>query len=279
MTSSDIGGRPFRVLLPGLGVKLVLLLVAGLAAAGESQPITPKAIPDGRKDRASAGARPRLAVVIDDFGLTYPKNVPDVKWMEIPWPITFAVMPESPRTRQAAEATINADKELILHFPFDPFLDLKLPSDRFDDQDLEKVKALLEKSLRQVKNPVGLNNHRSYKATRNRPLMAAFMKLMRGRGLYFLDSKVSAKSVAAEEARRAGLKAAANDVFLDEAKRHDKSFCISMLRRAAALARRRGWAIAIGHHYFHGTYECLVEEVPKLQAQGIEFVHASALAE
>src|SRR2546423_1474422 len=52
---------------------------------------------------SAAEPKPRLAVVIDDFGLTYKKNVPDESWMAIRWPVTFAVMPESPRTKEAAK--------------------------------------------------------------------------------------------------------------------------------------------------------------------------------
>ena len=69
---------------------------------------------------AAAGpppAKPRIAVVIDDFGLTYPKNVPDEEWMKLSFPLTFAVMPESPRTTKAALAAKAAGKEVIIHFP------------------------------------------------------------------------------------------------------------------------------------------------------------------
>lgn len=227
--------------------------------------------------RAAAG--PRIAVVIDDFGLTYPKNVPDEAWMRLPWPMTFAVMPESPRTRRAAEEARKAGKEVIIHFPFDPFLSLELPEGAASRADMAKVEALLEKSFESIPQAAGLNNHRSYKATRNAPLMRAFMARYAERRLYFLDSKVSPKSVAYREAKAAGILVAANDVFLDEAKRHDKEFCRRMLLRAAALARRKGSAVAIGHHYFHGTYEGLLETVPELQKQGFEFVFASQLAE
>jgi len=227
---------------------------------------------------ASAQPKPRLAVVIDDFGLTYPKNVPDEKWMALKYPLTYAVMPESKWSTRAAQETAAAGQELILHFPFDPFLSLDLPKDELSAEDLKKVEALFEKSLKQVPGIVGVNNHRSYKATRHRPLMRAFMERLKARGgYYFLDSKVSAKSVAYEEAKRAGLAAAQNDVFIDTAEIHDKPFCVKMLRQAAKLARKKGQAIAIGHHYFWGTYECLVEELPKLQAEGIELVFASAL--
>src|SRR5262249_41555015 len=65
-----------------------------------------------------AQIKPKIALVIDDFGLTYPKDVPDEDWMKLPFPMTFADMPKSPRTGKAAEMTKKAGKELIIHFPF-----------------------------------------------------------------------------------------------------------------------------------------------------------------
>lgn len=227
----------------------------------------------------SPASRPKIALVIDDFGLTYPKNVPDEEWMKLPFSMTFAVMPESPRTRQAAEATRKAGKELIVHFPFDPFLSLELSKAAPSDADREKVSGLLEKSLADIPGAVGLNNHRSYRATQNEPLMKWFMGEIKGKGLYFVDSRVSPRTVAFREARGAGIPSAINDVFLDEATRHDKAFCERMLRSAVSIARRRGKAIAIGHHYFHGTFQCLREQVPRLQTEGIEFVFASEIVE
>jgi uncharacterized protein len=224
-------------------------------------------------------SKPRVAVVIDDFGLTYPKNVPDEDWMRISWPITYAVMPESPRTGQAAKRTKETGHELIIHFPFDPFQSLKLPKDSVDPEDFAQVERLLDKAFKQIPGPVGLNNHRSYKSTMNRPMMAAFMKLLKPRGGYFLDSKVSPKTVAYDEAQKAGIPAAKNYIFMEEPGHYnDKAFAAAMLRQAAARARKNGSAIIIGHHYYRGTYDALVEEVPKLQKDGIEFVFASKLA-
>jgi polysaccharide deacetylase 2 family uncharacterized protein YibQ len=132
--------------------------------------------------------------------------------------------------------------------------------------------------MKQIPNAKGLNNHRSYKATKNRPLMRAFMAQLKPTGMYFLDSKVSEKSVAHAEAAAAGIPAAANDVFLDTAELHTQAFCVKMLRQAVARARRHGSAIAIGHHYFRSTLDCLREEMPKHEKEGVEFVKASSLA-
>jgi polysaccharide deacetylase 2 family uncharacterized protein YibQ len=239
-------------------------------------------------------AAPRVAVVIDDFGLTYPKDQPDADWMALKFPITFAVMPVSPRTTKAAEQAKAAGHELIIHYPFDKYQKLELPKDSVSPADLKSVTALLEKAFKQIPGPAGLNNHQSLRGTMNRPMMAAFMKLLKPKGVYFLDSHVSPKSVAYDEARKAGIPAAVNGIFLDgthEAKARrkapdvlaaaiakDKAVCVHWLRYSAAQARKNGTAVAIGHHYYHGTYECLVDEVPRLQSEGIEFVFASALA-
>ena len=48
---------------------------------------------------------------------------------------------------------------------------------RFNDSVQAAVRKLLDKSFKDIPGPVGVNNHRSYRATQNRPLMAAFMPL------------------------------------------------------------------------------------------------------
>ncbi|MBI5203229.1 MAG: divergent polysaccharide deacetylase family protein [Elusimicrobia bacterium] len=226
-----------------------------------------------------AASAPKIAVVVDDFGLTYKKNVPDEKWYELKFPITYAVMPASPRSVESGKKTKAAGHELIIHFPFDPYLSLKLPKDSVDPKDLEQVEKLLDQAFKQIPDAVGLNNHRSYKGTMNRPMMTAFMERLKKRGVYFLDSHVSPKSVAFEEARKAGIPATKNWIFMEEPKHYSKEFAAQMLRRCAARAKKLGSCVIIGHHYFHGTYEALVDEVPKLQAEGFEFVFASALLE
>ncbi len=228
---------------------------------------------------APAGAAPQVAVVIDDFGLNYKKTPPDEEWMALASTMTFAVMPESPRTKKAAALTSAAPtKELMIHYPFDPFQSLKMSKDAVDPEDALKTAKLLDKAMKQIPNAKGLNNHRSYKGTKNRPLMNAFMAQLKPTGMYFLDSRVSKQSVAYAEAKRAGIPAVMNFVFLDTAELHTKAFCAKGLRQAVAHARKTGSAVAIGHHYFKTTLDCLKEEIPKHEKEGVEFVRASALA-
>ena len=225
-----------------------------------------------------AFAGPKVAIVLDDFGLTYKRNPPDEEWMSFAQPLTFAVMPDSPRTKEAAKATVAAGKELIIHYPFDPFQKLALAKDAAAPEDVASVTRLLETCLRDMPDAVGMNNHRSYHGTQNRPLMREFMKILKTKNLFFLDSKVSPKTVAYEEAKAAGIPAAMNYIFLDTAPLHTQAFCARNLAAAVAHARKHGEAVAVGHHYFRGTLDCLKEAMPRYAKEGVEFVKVSALA-
>ena len=231
------------------------------------------AVPAGA---AEAPARGRLAVVIDDFGHDYKTTPPDAEWWALPYQVTFAVMPESKRTRAAAAGAKAAGREVIIHMPFDPFLSLKLPAGELDPQDAERVGKLLEKSLKQIPEGVGLNNHRSYLGTKNAPMMRWFMPRLKAAGLFFVDSRVSAKTLAYEEARKAGVKAAINDFFLEQGKPSEE-FCLKWLATGVSVAKRRGSAIVIGHHYHRTTLDCLKKGLPKAAASGVDVVPVSAL--
>lgn len=225
---------------------------------------------------STTAARGKLAVVIDDFGFDYPSTPDDAEWWALPFPFTAAVMPESRYTKRAAEGAKKTGHQVILHLPFDPFLPLTLPKDSLLPADTEKVAALLEKGLKQVPQAVGLNNHRSYKGTMNTPMMAWFMPKLKEKGLFFVDSRVSGKTVAYKEAGKAGVKTAINDFFLEEPKTGE-DFCLKWLKAGASVAKRRGSAIVIGHHYYRTTLSCLQKAGPKLKDQGVDLVPVSEL--
>jgi polysaccharide deacetylase 2 family uncharacterized protein YibQ len=187
-------------------------------------------------------------------------------------------MPKSPRTISASTAAAAAGKEVIIHFPFDPYQKYELAPDSATVADVRKARTLLETARKQIPGAVGLNNHRSYLATMNAPLMKEFMKLLKPTGLYFIDSTVSSKSVAYREAKAAGIKATRNYIFLDTAQDHSRKFCDQMFKKAMDYARGQGRVVMIGHHYYRSTLECLRTNMATASAHGVEFVKASELA-
>jgi polysaccharide deacetylase 2 family uncharacterized protein YibQ len=102
------------------------------------------------------------------------------------------------------------------------------------------------------------------------------MAVMAEKGLYFVDSRTTAKSVAFAAAQKAGIRATERDVFLDHS--NDPASIRSQLARAVKVAKQTGSAVAIGH-FRTNTARVLAEELPKLKEDGVRLVHASALAE
>ncbi len=70
--------------------------------------------------------------------------------------------------------------------------------------------------LETVPHAVGVNNHQGSRATSDAALMQALMPLLRERGLFFIDSRTDAKTVAYDMAKRDGVRAASRKVFLDD---------------------------------------------------------------
>jgi polysaccharide deacetylase 2 family uncharacterized protein YibQ len=136
------------------------------------------------------------------------------------------------------------------------------------------IESQLERDLRAVPYIVGVNGHMGSRFTRDPRAMRTLLLALRERGLFFLDSKTSPESVAAEIAEGVRLPFAERDVFLD----HDPSpdAVARALALAAAIARDTGQAIAIGHPHA-STLAALASWLPDAERRGFEIVPLSAL--
>jgi polysaccharide deacetylase 2 family uncharacterized protein YibQ len=216
--------------------------------------------------------RPAIAVVMDDLGLNR-RGTAALNQLEAP--LTLSFLPYAGALEQQAQAGRAAGHELMLHLPMEPtghewpgpnaLLSALAPGD---------MVARLRAQLLSFPGFVGINNHMGSLLTAERGPMALIMAELRARGLLFLDSRTTAQSVAASEARRAGVAHAVRDVFLD----NDTN--LAAIRRQLALAeqvaRRRGSAVAIGHPH-EATIEALRGWLPTLEQRGFVLVPISAI--
>jgi len=138
----------------------------------------------------------------------------------------------------------------------------------------DQVASALAGMLDAVPHVVGVNNHQGSRATADPALMDTLMPLLRDRGLFFIDSRTTAATVAYDAAERSGVPAASRKVFLDDTVTRDA--ILAQLELAARDARRDGSAIAIGHPH-PATIAALAEGVPRLESSGIRLVFASDL--
>lgn len=169
-------------------------------------------------------------------------------------------------------------REVILHLPMEP---LGYPDPDpgplalMRGMDQVAIAGLLDRTLAVVPTARGLNNHMGSAATADTVTMAALMRELRRRGLFFVDSQTSPNSVAYGEAVAAGVPALRNRIFLD----HDEPEPTVVRQRLAELAqaaRARGFAVGIGHPHAV-TAQVLAAEIPRLQAEGVRFVTVSEL--
>jgi hypothetical protein len=216
--------------------------------------------------------RPAIAVVIDDLGLNR-RGTAALNRLKAP--LTLSFLPYAGALEQQAAAGRAAGHELMLHLPMEPAgHEWPGPNALLSGLAPRDMVSRLRAQLLSFGGFVGINNHMGSLLTAERGPMALLMAELRARGLLFLDSRTTAQSVAAHEARRAGVAHAVRDVFLD----NDTN--LEAIRRQLALteqiARRRGSAVAIGHPH-HATIEALRGWLPTLEQRGFVLVPISTI--
>jgi polysaccharide deacetylase 2 family uncharacterized protein YibQ len=230
--------------------------------------------------KAPAAAAPhskksgQLAIIIDDMGSS---NKELQELLSIEQPLTFSVIPSLAHAKEVAESAHKAGAEVMVHMPMEP--------EGYPKQKLEKIGLLLSMDapeviervnsyFRTVPFAVGANNHMGSRYTQDAEKMEVVLKVLKGKGLYFVDSRTSPASVGYKTARALGLKCATRQVFLDNVQ--DEAAIGKQLAEAVAIAKKSGGAIAICHPH-PSTIHALQSLMPELARSGITFVHASAL--
>ena len=206
-----------------------------------------KAFTDLQLIRGDLKYKPKLVVIIDDFG--YSNNDVIKGFLRLNVNITLSVIPGHEYSRWTASEGKKNNKEIIIHMPMEP-----------EDQNyaVGEEQYLLKHTLRsyeveqrinsaymELPEAIGMNNHMGSLATSDEDLMKMVAKSLQKKGLYFIDSLTSPRSIAYEVAREVGIPTAVRTVFLDN--KREKSEIQAQFKKAIEVAKRSGKAIAIGH--------------------------------
>ncbi len=239
------------------GVSLAVMagLVAPTYAPSEAAPL----LPDGN------GAV--IAIVIDD---TVDGARLD-EFLTLGAPITYAVFPFQRRSRQASAKVKAAGAEAIIHLPIDGrptrpggwYLGVRWTQGQ--------VNEWVDRALRSVPDAVGANNHRG--STWNIRAMRQLMRRLYQNNLFFMDSWTVFNTVAYAAAVEQGMPSRINNLFLDT--RADVDYTVGRLYKLAAIAKRHGSAIGIGHVQRRSTYLALKKAIPVLLASGYRILPLS----
>lgn len=187
--------------------------------------------------------RPVMAIVIDDLGADIAGTE---KALRLPRKIALAFLPYAEMTPAFAERARDEGRTVLAHVPMQA-LRFTRPTPMLLEVGMaaDEITRRLNWSLDRVPGAVGLNNHEGSRFTADADALAPVMAAAKARGLFFLDSKTSPASRAETEARAAGLKAGARDIFLDDDQ--SEAAVRRQLAALAATAKKNGAAIAIGH--------------------------------
>ena len=147
-----------------------------------------------------------IALVMDDIGY-------DLKALKrilaLPFPVAISILPDAPRAHEAATMAHEAGKIVMLHLPMEPTSPKyrSRMTDAFLRTDMNKtqIRERTYLALQQVPYVVGINNHMGSLLTTLKDPMKWVMQICKERALFFVDSKTSNSSVAADIASEYGL--------------------------------------------------------------------------
>jgi polysaccharide deacetylase 2 family uncharacterized protein YibQ len=214
-------------------------------------------------------SRPRLALVIDDLG--YAKGGIAREMIELEIPLTVSILPGLRYSQDMLILAREKNRCILSHIPMESERRERLGVEPITtSMSNEEIAGLVRGYVESLPGIDGVNNHRGSVATADARVMRAVMGALEGRDLFFLDSLTSPKSVAYNAAVQTGLRAARNEIFIDDAteRRDDVA---ERIRELVKRAQESGSAIGIGHPH-PWTLEALRESLDYIESAGIELV-------
>jgi polysaccharide deacetylase 2 family uncharacterized protein YibQ len=238
-------------------------------------PVEPPVAVAERREPAPKGPRGQVAIIMDDMGNSL-ETLNEL--IALGRPMTVAILPYSAHAAETARIAHERGLEVLLHLPLESVNNHEAMANTegliMASMTEPAIVAGFEASYDRVPFATGTNNHMGSRFTAERDLMRVLLKPIKERGLFFVDSRTSAKTVALEEAQRMGIRATQRDVFLDadEDRGRIKGRLIELLQKA----RKKGRAVGICHP-FPETVAVLKSSLFLLDSYNLEAVPVSKL--
>ena len=211
------------------------------------------------KATVKAGYKPRLVIIIDD--VAYKHQADAIKSVNLKLTPSFF-----PATSAHPETPVLARRFsfYMIHLPMQAlggFKGAEIGTLTVND-DYEKIAKKLQSIKRDFPDLKYINNHTGSRFTSDAAAMDRMMRAVRDENLIFVDSKTTSPTKVYGAAKKYSMPYIARDVFLD----HDgsKAAVRKQLKYAVELAKKRSYAIAIGHPH-KNTIEVLQESTKLLQ--------------
>ena len=208
--------------------------------------------------------KPKLAIIIDDVQTA--SQVRAVKSLNLP--LTMSFLPPRPARPNSAKLAAK-EKFYMVHLPMEAmhFHKEEPYTLRVNESQQELLHRIAD--IKKLFPKVAyINNHTGSKFTSNEVAMNRLIFALNKYHIHFIDSRTTAQTKAPKVLKNFGLKYVARDVFLDH--HMDKPYILGQIKKAIAVAKAHGTAIAIGHPH-KNTLEALYES-KKLFAKDVDLV-------
>ncbi|MCQ2576137.1 MAG: divergent polysaccharide deacetylase family protein [Treponema sp.] len=215
----------------------------------------------------------QLVFIFDDGG----QNLSHLeKFLELPFPITIAVLPRLANSKASAAKVRASGNELMLHQPMQPLKGGVNPgpgaitSEMTEDQ----IISTLFQNVTEIGPIAGFNNHEGSAITADAEKMALVMRFASENSIYFLDSRTNVETTVPYVASEMGYSYYERNIFLDNEKTRDN--VLKELNKGLTLANKNGVVIMIGHVWSADFLPELLKEIyPELKAKGYTFTVVS----
>jgi polysaccharide deacetylase 2 family uncharacterized protein YibQ len=212
-----------------------------------------------------------IAIVIDDMGLNRTLSRRAVALRGL----TLSYLPYGEDLPAQTSEARAAGHELLVHVSMAPEGHEDAgPNALAPGLSEAEIGRRLDWALNRFSGYVGINNHMGSRFTADEKGMAEVMERLKARGLMFLDSRTTARTLGPTLAHRLGVPLAERSVFLDNVETVDA--VRRQLAELEAIARREGAAVAIGHPK-EATLAALAPWLQTLETKGFILVPLSAI--
>ena len=186
--------------------------------------------------------KPKIAIVIDDVTTQAQKD----KILSMGYKINMAFLPPTKTHPDSAKIAQSLSFHMI-HFPMQASGAFK--GEEINTLTINDSYETIEKRVKQLRewypNAVYTNNHTGSVFTENEEAVDKLFRALKKYNFIFVDSRTSAKSVAKKYAKKYDMPYIVRNTFID----NDRDFksIQNQLKKAIEIAKKQGYAIAIGH--------------------------------
>jgi polysaccharide deacetylase 2 family uncharacterized protein YibQ len=209
--------------------------------------------------------KPKLVIILDDVSSA--KQLKQIQ--NLPYKVTPSIFPPY-EYAMSSHKLAQGLKHYMIHLPMQSgkSFDKQYKTLKITD-DPEKIEARVKEIRRLFPTARYINNHTGSLFTSHYEAMKLLYEALKKEGFVFVDSRTTGRSKVKKIAHDYGDAYVARDIFLDNI--HDIHAIHKQLKKAVSVAKKKGYAIAIGHPH-QATLNAITQAGNLLKAVDVVYI-------